>query len=61
MFFDIWIVAFRGFSEIYLIQNTLTKVNFALKEITCHSIEDQNAALQEANYHNKFKVRLKSK
>lgn len=32
---------FRGFSTIDLVQNDRTRRKFALKRITCHSIEDQ--------------------
>lgn len=36
-----------GFSLIDLVENDTTKKKFALKRITCHSVEDQNIALKE--------------
>lgn len=38
---------FSGFSLIDLVESTTTKRKFALKRITCHSIEDQRNALRE--------------
>ena len=38
---------FRGFSVIDLVQNNTTKKKYALKRITCHSIEDESVALKE--------------
>lgn len=37
----------RGFSLIDLAENVATRRCFAIKRITCHSIEDQNIALRE--------------
>lgn len=39
--------SYSGFSVIDLIENTVTKRRYALKRITCHSIEDQKIALRE--------------
>lgn len=36
-----------GFSMIDLVENNTTRTKFALKRITCHSIEDQEIALRE--------------
>jgi len=36
-----------GFSTVDLVQSSQTGKKFAVKRITCHSIEDQNCALQE--------------
>ncbi|XP_022908829.1 serine/threonine-protein kinase 16 [Onthophagus taurus] len=44
-----------GFSTIDLVQNVHTKKLYALKKITCHSIEDQKIALQEIDYYKKLK------
>lgn len=38
---------FSGFSLIDLVENSSTKRKYALKRITCHSIEDQKIALRE--------------
>lgn len=37
----------RGFSLIDLVENATTKRKYALKRITCHSIEDQKIAIRE--------------
>lgn len=37
----------RGFSLIDLVENSTTKRRYALKKITCHSIEDQRIAVRE--------------
>jgi len=42
-----------GFSTIDLAENTRTKQKVAIKRITCHSIEDQNAAKFEIEVHKK--------
>jgi len=44
-----------GFSTIDLAENTRTKQKVAIKRITCHSIEDQNAAKFEIEVHKKHK------
>ncbi|XP_056634313.1 serine/threonine-protein kinase 16 [Diorhabda sublineata] len=44
-----------GFSCVDLVQNTTTKKKYALKRITCHSIEDQKIAMQEINYYKKLR------
>lgn len=49
--FKLFIPNFRGFSTIDLVENTFSKKQFALKRITCHSVEDQKAALQEIEYY----------
>ncbi|XP_055375092.1 serine/threonine-protein kinase 16 [Condylostylus longicornis] len=36
-----------GFSLIDLVENSITKKSYALKRISCHSIDDQNIALRE--------------
>lgn len=41
------LLSFRGFSLIDLVENTSTKRKYALKRITCHSIEDESLALRE--------------
>lgn len=38
---------FSGFSLIDLVENSTTKRRYALKRITCHSIDDQKIALRE--------------
>lgn len=38
---------FSGFSVIDLIENTVTKKKYAVKRITCHSIDDEKLALRE--------------
>lgn len=40
-------IAQGGFSLIDLVENSTTKRRYALKRITCHSIEDQKLALRE--------------
>ena len=42
-----------GFSTIQLAENNRTKQKVAIKRITCHSIEDQNAAKFEIEVHKK--------
>ncbi|CAG9815010.1 unnamed protein product [Phaedon cochleariae] len=44
-----------GFSCVELVENTNTKKRYALKRITCHSIEDQKIAMQEINYCKKLR------
>ncbi|XP_030747371.1 serine/threonine-protein kinase 16 isoform X2 [Sitophilus oryzae] len=44
-----------GFSCVDLVEQTSTKKKFALKRITCHSIEDQKIANQEIMYYKKLK------
>ncbi|CAH1107541.1 unnamed protein product [Psylliodes chrysocephalus] len=44
-----------GFSCVDLVENTTTKKKYALKRITCHSIEDQKTAMQEINYYKKLR------
>jgi len=44
-------IAEGGFSVIELVQNPRTGECFALKRITCHSIEDENAARTEIRRH----------
>ncbi|XP_055850748.1 serine/threonine-protein kinase 16 [Episyrphus balteatus] len=43
-------IAQGGFSNIDLGENTLTRKSYAIKRITCHSIEDQNIALREIEH-----------
>lgn len=38
-----------------LVENTNNKKKYALKRVTCHSIEDQKLALQEIEYYKKVK------
>ena len=40
-------IAEGGFSTVDLVENTRTGKKFAMKKITCHSIEDQNLAIKE--------------
>ncbi|XP_037052238.1 probable serine/threonine-protein kinase DDB_G0291350 [Bradysia coprophila] len=40
-------IATGGFSMIDLVENNTTRTKFALKRITCHSIDDQDIALKE--------------
>uniref|UniRef100_A0A0K8TRE1 non-specific serine/threonine protein kinase n=1 Tax=Tabanus bromius TaxID=304241 RepID=A0A0K8TRE1_TABBR len=40
-------IAQGGFSLIDLAENSVTKRKYAMKRITCHSIDDQNIALKE--------------
>ncbi|CAH8524384.1 unnamed protein product [Schistosoma turkestanicum] len=42
--------AFSGFSRIDLIFDKTSKRSFALKRISCHSKDDENKALKEANF-----------
>lgn len=44
-----------GFSTIELAENTRSKHKVAIKRITCHSIEDQNAAKFEIEVHKKHR------
>ena len=39
-----------GFSTVELVEDSETGKKFALKRILCHSIEDQNVALQVGSY-----------
>lgn len=45
-----WNLYSSGFSTVDLVENVNTKRKYALKRITCHSIEDQKAALLEVEY-----------
>lgn len=45
---------FSGFSTVDLVEQASTKKKYALKKITCHSIEDQKVALQEVEYMKKI-------
>lgn len=45
--FSVFNFARSGFSLIDLVENSTTKRRYALKRITCHSIEDQKLALRE--------------
>ena len=38
-----------------LVENAHTKKRYALKRITCHSVEDQKQALQEIDYYKKIR------
>jgi len=40
-------IAEGGFSTVDLVENTRTGKKYAMKKITCHSIEDQNLAIKE--------------
>jgi len=40
-------IAEGGFSTVDLVEDTRTGKKFALKRITCHSVEDQNQACKE--------------
>ncbi|KAK4470682.1 hypothetical protein MN116_006213 [Schistosoma mekongi] len=41
---------FSGFSRIDLVYDKVSKTSFALKRISCHSKNDENKALREANF-----------
>ena len=43
-------IAEGGFSTVELVEDSETGKKFALKRILCHSIEDQNVALQVVSY-----------
>ena len=43
-------IAEGGFSTVELVEDSETGKKFALKRILCHSIEDQNVALQVGSY-----------
>jgi len=43
-----------GFSSVDLVENTRTGKKFAVKRITCHSIEDQNLAKHEIEINKKY-------
>jgi len=47
-------IAEGGFSTVDLVEDTRTGKKFALKRITCHSIEDQNLANREVELHREF-------
>jgi len=47
-------IAEGGFSTIDLVEESNTGKRFAMKRITCHSIEDQNDALREVETIRKF-------
>lgn len=47
--------SFSGFSTVDLVEHLSSKKKYALKRITCHSIEDQKLALQEIDYYKKVK------
>ncbi|GLV35955.1 uncharacterized protein CBL_09827 [Carabus blaptoides fortunei] len=44
-----------GFSTVDLVENVNNRRRYALKRITCHSIEDQRTALEEVEYCKKIK------
>ncbi|KAJ8983709.1 hypothetical protein NQ317_009144 [Molorchus minor] len=44
-----------GFSCVDLVEETSTKKRYALKRITCHSVDDQKIAMQEVNYYKKLR------
>lgn len=46
---------YSGFSTVDLIESRRNKKTYALKRITCHSLEDQKLALQEIEYYKKIK------
>lgn len=41
----------RGFSVVVLVENTRTRKRYAVKKITCHSLDDQKQAMDEVAYH----------
>ena len=43
-----------GFSSVDLVENIRTGKKFAVKRITCHSIEDQNLAKQEIEINKRY-------
>ena len=43
-----------GFSSVDLVENIRTGKKFAVKRITCHSIEDQNVAKQEIEINKRY-------
>lgn len=44
---------FRGFSSVYLVEDSSTRKLYAVKKIICHSLDDQTVALNEVKIHNK--------
>ncbi|KAJ8913709.1 hypothetical protein NQ315_007426 [Exocentrus adspersus] len=44
-----------GFSCVDLVENASSKKRYALKRITCHSIDDQKVAMQEITYYKKLR------
>ncbi|XP_034945469.1 serine/threonine-protein kinase 16 [Chelonus insularis] len=44
-----------GFSTVHLVENTFTKKKYAIKKIMCHSLEDQQIATKEVEYHSILK------
>ena len=47
-------IADVGFSSVQLVENTRNGKRYAVKRITCHSIEDQNLAKNEIDINRKF-------
>ena len=47
----IFLLFYRGFSIVELLEHPRTKKLYALKRITCHSTEDQINATKEIEYH----------
>ena len=47
-------IADGGFSSVQLVENTRNGKRYAVKRITCHSIEDQNLAKNEIDINRKF-------
>jgi len=47
-------VADGGFSSVHLVENSRTGKRYAVKRITCHSIEDQNIAITEIEINRRF-------
>lgn len=45
---------FRGFSYIDLVEDTRTKMLFALKRMLCHSKRDENISLAEVRFMTQF-------
>ena len=47
-------IADGGFSSVQLVENSRTGKRYAVKRITCHSIEDQNIARTEIEINRRF-------
>ena len=47
-------IADGGFSSVQLVENSRTGKRYAVKRITCHSIEDQNTAKNEIEINRRF-------
>lgn len=45
----------RGFSTVYLVEDSITHKTYAVKKIICHSVDDQTVALNEVKVHEKLK------